>query len=163
MKKHEKMSKEKKNYISKILTFIVVILFLLLLQFVMNIDSITYFNNREYYEEIRVTVKNPSTDEFVMMIPKVDIQYMYNGQVYEESKYFVLQPLFGLEAKAGEVIPAYVNKNAPNYTLFKLNFFANWLNYMFLLFQVVCICRTITYIKRRGRDKKEAKERRKNK
>jgi len=161
VKKYEKMSEEKKHYIAKILTFIVITLFIILLQVLMNLDSITFLCNMSSYDVIDVKVKSPSTDEFIMMIPKVDIEYTYNGESYEESKYFVLQPLFGMKANVGEILPAYVNINAPKYTLFKVNFFTNWLNYILLLFDVVCVCRIITYIKRQDAMRKELKEKKK--
>ena len=127
----------------------------------MNLDIITYLSNMGSYDRIDVQVKTPSTDEFIMMIPKVDIEYTYNGETYEESKYFVLQPLFGMKDNVGEILPAYVNINAPKYTLFKVNFFANWLNYLLLLFDVVCVCRIITYIRRQEAVRKERKENKK--
>lgn len=129
----------KKVGVNRIMTPIVVLLFFLLLHLIMNYDSFTYCLNRDCYEKVTAVVEKPTTDKFLLLIPMVTIQYSYNGEQYTEDRYFVTQKFFFLSDKAGTELCVYVNRNAPNHTLFKTHFFGNVINWLLLLMEGVCI------------------------
>lgn len=122
-----------------ILPRMVILLFLIMVQLFINIDSFSHMLNRHSYEEITATVLEPTTDDLLLLIPMVEIQYQYQGEEYTEKKYFLLQPLFGLSREEGTQLTVYVNKYAPNYCLFKVNYFRNILNWILLALLLVCI------------------------
>lgn len=137
--KKQKQIKQKKGWLNRILSPIVVFLFLLLLLILMNFDTICRVSNKAVYEKTEAEVVQRTTDKILMLIPMVDIRYQYEGKEYEETKYFVLQPLFGLSAEKGNTLTIYVNKNAPNHSLFKVNFFTNIINILLLILEIVCV------------------------
>lgn len=131
-----------------ILSRIVILLFLMMLLLFVNINSITHFFNRSSYEAVTATVIRPTTDDFLLLIPKVELSYQYKGQQYTDTKYFVLAPLFGLSSEEGEHLTIYVNTFAPNHSLFQVNFFRNILNWIFLLLMIACIINLVHRIRK---------------
>ena len=129
--------KQRKVTISKIMTPIVMILFILVLLFLVNFQSFCHFCNRNSYDTVTATVTQKTKDPLVMLVPMVRIKYEYQGETYEDRKYFLLQPLFGLPSEAGSELAIYVNKGAPGYSIFKENFFRNMVNWLLLVFEGV--------------------------
>lgn len=151
----------KKVGINRIMTPIAVLLFFLFLHMVLNYDSLTYSMNRSSYEKVMAVVEKPTTDKFLLLIPMVTIRYSYGGQQYTENRYFVTQKLFFLSDEAGTELTVYVNKEAPNHTLFKTHFFGNLLNWLLLLLEGVCVymlVKRIQWLHLRKQDKKKGKQ-----
>jgi amino acid transporter len=160
-KSEKKEWKKKKITISKIMTPIVMVLFVLLLLILLNVQPLCHMLNRHSYEKVQATVVEKTADPFTMLVPMVDVKYEYQGTAYEEKKYFVLAPFFGLKAEAGTPITIYVNKGAPNHFLLKENFFANWINWLLIIFEAVFISLLVRRIRQAGRNRKEKKSKRK--
>ncbi len=149
--------KERKITISKIMTPIVMILFILVLLFLLNFNSFCHFCNRNSYEQVTATVTQKTTDPLAMLIPMVRIKYDYQGKTYEDRKYFLLQPLFGLPSGAGSELEIYVNKEAPGYSIFKENFFRNIVNWLLLVFGGVFVSLLVRRIRQGFRNRKTRK------
>lgn len=149
--------KERKITISKIMTPIVMILFILVFLFLLNFNSFCHFCNRNSYEQVTATVTQKTTDPLAMMIPMVRIKYDYQGKTYEDRKYFLLQPLFGLPSGAGSELEIYVNKEAPGYSIFKENFFRNIVNWLLLVFGGVFVSLLVRRIRQGFRNRKTRK------
>ena len=92
-----------------------------------------------------------------MLIPMVRIKYDYQGKTYEDRKYFLLQPLFGLPSGAGSELEIYVNKEAPGYSIFKENFFRNIVNWLLLVFGGVFVSPLVRRIRQGFRNRKTRK------
>lgn len=139
---------------------IVMLLFLLMVLLFLNLDSVSHRLNSGSYEETTAKVVKPATDDFLLLIPMVEIQYSYKGVDYTEEKYFVTQPLFGLSREPGEELTIYVNTYAPNYCLIKVNFFRNIVNWILLVLIAICIfnmLRRIEIIREQRKRRKEEK------
>lgn len=149
--------KERKITISKIMTPIVMILFILVLMFLLNFNSFCHFCNRNSYELVTATVTQKTTDPLAMLIPMVRIKYDYQGKTYEDRKYFLLQPLFGLPSEAGSELEIYVNKEAPGYSIFKENFFRNIVNWLLMIFGGVFVSLLVRRIQQGLRNRKNRK------
>jgi len=149
--------KERKITISKIMTPIVMILFILVFLFLLNFNSFCHFCNRNSYEQVTATVTQKTTDPLAMLIPMVRIKYDYQGKTYEDRKYFLLQPLFGLPSGAGSELEIYVNKEAPGYSIFKENFFRNIVNWLLLVFGGVFVSLLVRRIRQGFRNRKTRK------
>ncbi len=161
-------TKQKKRKLKSpaVLPRIVILLFLLMLLLAINIDSVSYRLTSSSYEEVTATVVRKAKDDFLLLIPMVEITYTYEGTEYVEEKYFVIQPFFGLSREEGAHCQIYVNTYAPNYCLFKVHFFKNILNWILLILMVVCIYNLAWRIKRwrlERQDRKMDKEKRKKK
>ena len=156
------MSKEKKKKHKikspAVLSRIVILLFLMMLMTFVNISSITHFLNRTSYDTVTAHVLQPTTDDFLMLIPRVEITYQYQGQTYNEKEYFVLEPLFGLSSEKGTELPLYVNIYAPTHSIFKVNFFRNIVNWILLILEAACIYNLVFRIRRYRSEKRAAKE-----
>ena len=137
---------------------IVIQLFLLMVLLFLNIDSVSHTLNLGSYEKTTAKVVKPATDDFLLLIPMVEIQYSYKGVEYTEEKYFVFQPLFGLSREPGEELTIYVNTYAPNYCLIKVNFFRNIVNWILLVLIAICITNIIRRIQIIRKDRKRRKE-----
>lgn len=138
-KEEKKELRRKKVTISKVMTPVVMTLFVFLLLLLMNLHSLTHFFNREEYQSVKATVVEETKDSFAMVIPMVTVYYQYGETTYEDKKLFVLQPLFGLSSQKGDELTIYVNQKAPNHFIFKENFFANGVNWLLLVFEGVFI------------------------
>lgn len=125
----------------------VILLFLLMVLLFLNIDSVSHVLNSGSYETTTARVVKPATDDFLLLIPMVEIQYSYKGIEYTEEKYFVFQPLFGLSREPGDELTIYVNTYAPNYCLIKVNFFRNIVNWILLVLIAICITNMIRRIR----------------
>ena len=141
-----------------VLSRIVILLFLVMLMLFVNISSVTHFLNRTSYESVMATVTRKTTDDFLMLIPRVEITYQYQGKTYTEKKYFVLEPLYGLSAEKETQLPLYVNIHAPEHSLFEVNFFRNIVNWILLILAAACIYNLSFRIRRYRSEKREAKE-----
>lgn len=141
-----------------VLSRIVILLFLVMLMLFINISSVTHFLNRTSYESVTATVTRKTTDDFLMLIPRVEITYQYQGKTFIEKKFFVLEPLFGLSSEKGTQLPLYVNIHAPEHSLFEVNFFRNIVNWILLILVAACIYNLIFRIRRYRSEKREAKE-----
>lgn len=139
------------------MTPIVMILFILVFLFLLNFNSFCHFCNRNSYEQVTATVTQKTTDPLAMMIPMVRIKYDYQGKTYEDRKYFLLQPLFGLPSGAGSELEIYVNKEAPGYSIFKENFFRNIVNWLLLVFGGVFVSLLVRRIRQGFRNRKTRK------
>lgn len=113
------------------------LIFMLLL--LINIDTCSYIMNHNSYEKTTATVTKTTTDTFLLFIPKVELTYEYNGAAYNESKFFILRPLWGFSSQESTKIPIYVNRYAPNHSLFQVNFCRNILNWFLLILMAVDI------------------------
>lgn len=155
-----KQDKAKRHKIKSpaILSRIVIMLFLLMLMFFVNINSISHFFNQSSYETVTATVIRPTTDKFFLLIPKVELTYSYRGQQYTETNFFVLEPLFGLSSEQGTELTLYVNCYAPNHSLIKVNFFHNIINWILLLLEISCIINLVRRIRTFQSEKKKRKE-----
>ncbi|MCM1500961.1 MAG: hypothetical protein NC124_21085 [Clostridium sp.] len=149
--------RQRKVTISKIMTPIVMLLFILVLLFLVNFHSFCHFCNRNSYEAVTATVTQKTTDPFVMLVPMVRIKYEYQGKAYEDRKYFFLQPFFGLPSEEGSKLTIYVNKEAPGYSIFKENFFRNMINWILLVFEGVFVSLLIRRIRQGFRIRKQRK------
>ena len=145
----------KKVGINRIMTPIVALLFFLLVHMFLNYGSFAYCMNWGSYEEVTAVVEKPTTDKFLLLIPMVTIQYSYDGQGYTEDEYFVTQKLFFLSDDPGTDLTVYVNKEAPNHTIFKTQFFGNPLNWILLLLEIICIYRLVKRIRTAGAWKRD--------
>lgn len=141
---------KKKVGINRIMTPIVALLFFLLLHMFLNYGSFAYCMNRGSYEEVTAVVDKPTTDKFLLLIPMVTIQYSYEGQAFTEDEYFVTQKFFFLSDNPGTELTIYVNKEAPNHTIFKTHFLGNPLNWLLLLLEGICIFRLVKRIRKAG-------------
>lgn len=139
------------------MTPIVMILFILVFLFLLNFNSFCHFCNRNSYEQVTATVTQKTTDPLAMLIPMVRIKYDYQGKTYEDRKYFLLQPLFGLPSRAGSELEIYVNKEAPGYSIFKENFFRNIVNWLLLVFGGVFVSLLVRRIRQGFRNRKTRK------
>ncbi len=139
------------------MTPIVMILFILVFLFLLNFNSFCHFCNRNSYEQVTATVTQKTTDPLAMLIPMVRIKYDYQGKTYEDRKYFLLQPLFGLPSGAGSELEIYVNKEAPGYSIFKENFFRNIVNWLLLVFGGVFVSLLVRRIRQGFRNRKTRK------
>lgn len=151
-------TKRRKPKTPAILSRIVILLFLVMLMLFVNINSISHFLNRSSYETVTATVIQPTTDDFLLLIPRVELSYQYQGQQYTETNYFFFEPLFGLSSEEGTELSLYVNSYAPNHSLFKVNFFHNILNWILLLLEAACIVNLVRRIQTYRSKKKEGKE-----
>ena len=133
------------------------ILFILVFLFLLNFNSFCHFCNRNSYEQVTATVTQKTTDPLAMLIPMVRIKYDYQGKTYEDRKYFLLQPLFGLPSGAGSELEIYVNKEAPGYSIFKENFFRNIVNWLLLVFGGVFVSLLVRRIRQGFRNRKTRK------
>ena len=79
-------TKRRKPKPPAILSRIVMFLFLVMLMLFMNINALCYFLNRSSYETVTATVVQQTTDEFLLLIPKVEVTYQFHGQQYTEKK-----------------------------------------------------------------------------
>lgn len=131
-----------------ILPRIVVLFFLILVQLLINMNSFSHMLNPHSYEEVTAAVVKSTTDELLLLVPMAEIRYQYQGEEYTEKKYFFLQPFFGLSREEGAQLTVYVNKYAPNYCLFKENFFRNILNWVLMALIVVCIVNMLRRIRK---------------
>lgn len=141
-----------------VLSRIVIFLFLVMLMLFVNINAICYLFNRSSYETVTATVLERTTDEFLLLIPKVKISYEFGGQQYTEENYFVLEPLFGLSSEPGTELTLYVNTYAPAHSLFQLHFFRNILNWLLLIFEAACIYNLVRRVRTYRLAKRTAKE-----
>lgn len=141
-----------------ILPRIVILLFLIMVQLFINIDSFSHMLNRHSYEERTATVVERTTDDLLLLVPMVEIQYQYRGEEYREKKYFLLQPLFGLSGEEGTQLTVYVNTYAPNYCLFRVNFFRNILNWILLALLIVCIGNMVRRIRQWRMNRRHGRE-----
>ena len=139
------------------MTPIVMILFILVFLFLLNFNSFCHFCNRNSYEQVTATLTQKTTDPLAMLIPMVRIKYDYQGKTYEDRKYFLLQPLFGLPSGAGSELEIYVNKEAPGYSIFKENFFRNIVNWLLLVFGGVFVSLLVRRIRQGFRNRKTRK------
>lgn len=139
------------------MTPIVMILFILVFLFLLNFNSFCHFCNRNSYEQVTATVTQKTTDPLALLIPMVRIKYDYQGKTYEDRKYFLLQPLFGLPSGAGSELEIYVNKEAPGYSIFKENFFRNIVNWLLLVFGGVFVSLLVRRIRQGFRNRKTRK------
>lgn len=149
--------------ISKIMTPIVMILFIVVVLFLINFQSFCHFLNRSSYECATATLVQNTSDPLTMLVPMVKIQYDYQGTTYEDKKYYVLAPLFGLTKEEGSEIEIYVNKAAPGHSIFKENFFYNKVNWLLLLFGGVFVSLLVRRIRQGIRNRKKRRLRRKMK
>lgn len=147
MKKEEKKQRIRK--VPAVLPRIVVLLFLLMVLLFMNIDSFSHLLNYSSYEGTTATVVKPDTDDFLLLIPMVQIRYQYEGNEYTDKKFFVLQPLFGLSKESGQQLDIYVNTHAPNYCLFRVNFFRNIINWVLLALIGICVYNIVRRIQKK--------------
>lgn len=149
------------------MTPIVMILFVLVLMFFFNFQSVCHCINRSSYDRVTATLTENTVDPLTMLVPMVKIKYEYQGISYEDQKYYVLQPLFGLPTEEGSELPIYVNKEAPGYSLFQMNFFRSFVNWILLLFAGVFLVFLIRRIRRginnRKRRRLQKKEKKQNK
>ncbi len=151
--------KKKKVAISKIMTPVVMILFVLLLLMILNFHSLCHVLNIKSYATVRAEIVEKTTDPLAMVIPMAIVRYEYEGTIYEDRKYFALQPFFGLSPEAGTKLDIYVNKGAPNHFIFRENFFVNWINWLLLFFEGVFISLLVRRIRRLIQNHKEKKKR----
>ncbi len=149
-----KEKKEQRMTISRIMTPVVMILFIAVLLFLMNFQLFCHMFNRDRYESVTATLVQNTSDPLTMMVPMVRIQYEYQGTVYEERKYYALAPLFGLTRQEGSDLEIYVNKTAPGHSLFRENFFRNIINWILLIFGGVFISLLIRRIRQGFRNHK---------
>lgn len=148
--------------ISKRMTPIVMILVVIVALIFLNINSLTHALNRKSYERVTAAVVEKTTDPFAMVIPMATVSYVYDGNEYNESQYFITQPLFGISREVGTEHTVYVNTQAPNHFLFKEPFFVNWLNWLLILMGGVFGYIWIKRMKQLRQNHKEKKSRRAN-
>lgn len=141
-----------------ILPRLVILFFLIMVVLFINMDSVSHMMNRHSYEEVTATVVKPATDDLLLVVPMVELQYQYQGEEYTGKKYFLVQPFFGLSRDAGTELTVYVNTYAPNYCLFKENFFRNIANWILLALIVVCIGNMVRRIQKWRIDRRLGKE-----
>lgn len=153
----KKENKQRIRRAPAILPRIVILLFLIMILLFVNIDSFSHLLNFGSYEKATATVVKPETDEFLLLIPMVQIRYQYQGAEYTEDKFFVLEPLFGLSRESGQELPIYINTYAPNHCLFRMNFFHNIVNWILLALIVIGIFNMIRRIQKK-REQKQQRE-----
>lgn len=136
-----------------ILSRIVIFLFLLMIMFFININSVTYALNTNRYETVSATVVQATTDSFLLLIPAVEINYRYQEKEYKQKKLFLLESLFGLSDEPGTQLALHINKKAPSHCLFEVNFFKNIVNWILLIMEFVCIYNLVQRIKKTKREK----------
>lgn len=158
-----KAKKEQRVTISKIMTPVVMTLFLVVVLFLVNFQSFCHLFNRNSYECVTATLVQNTSDPLTMMVPMVRIQYDYQGTTYEDKKYYVLASLFGLTKEEGSELEIYVNKAAPGHSLLKENFFKNIVNWILLLFGGVFVSLLVRRIRQGFRNQKKRRLRRKTK
>lgn len=151
-------TKRRKLKSPAILPRIVILAFLFMFMLFINIDSVSHLLNHGSYEKVTATVVKPTTDDFLLLIPRVELTYQYNGQQYTEKKFFIWEPFFGLSSEAGSKLDIYVNTYAPNYCLFKINFFRNIINWILLILIGAGIYNVIQKIRKYQIDKLQKKE-----
>lgn len=138
--------------------FIMTLLILTILIF-LNLQTLTYEFNTDKYYAVQTSSTKEKTDGFTMLVPMVEYTYNFHGHRYKDSKYFVIQPLFGLSNKTGTVLDIYVNKKVPDRTLLKEPFQANILNWILvflgLFFIYIFIRRIVGNVKVRKAKKLE--------
>ncbi|MCR5691233.1 MAG: hypothetical protein K6G62_03345 [Eubacterium sp.] len=123
--------------LNKILRPITVLLLLIFIHIVLNFEGLTYLTNQDSYVLVVANVKAMTTDDYLLLIPMQDLEYNFAGKSYNEKKFFVIQKTFGLSGEAGDMMDLYVNKNAPNYPIYKVNYFKNPINYLIMLFEII--------------------------
>jgi len=138
--------------LNKILRPITVLLLLIFVHIVLNFEGLTYLSNQDSYVLVVAKVKEMTTDDYLLLIPMQDLEYNFAGKSYNEKKFFVIQRTFGLSGQAGDMMDMYVNKNAPNYPIYKINYFKNPINYLLMLFELI----SATVIFRRIRERYRA-------
>lgn len=136
-----KEKKRKVIRVNKILRPFSVWLLIFFLLLLLNFDSTCYLFNHAHYEKTTAVVLEKKTDPYLLLVPMVELQYKYNGEVYTVDKFFVLQPFFGLSGENGAELSVYVNTLAPGYVIFDTFFFRNWLNWILLVVSICCILR----------------------
>ncbi len=149
----KKENKQRIRRAPAILPRIVILLFLIMILLFVNIDSFSHLLNFGSYEKATATVVKPETDEFLLLIPMVQIRYQYQDIEYTEDKYFVLEPLFGLSREPGQELPIYINTYAPNYCLFRTNFFHNIVNWILLALIIIGVFNMIQRIRKKREQK----------
>ena len=157
----KKKRKRRKVDVNRILTPIVMILFVIALLMYLNLHAMRYALSSDQMDVVRATVVEKTVDPFTMVIPMVDLSYTYNGQEYQDKKYFVLEPFFQLQAIEGSTLVVYVNKKAPNHFMIQTKFYKNWINWLLLLFLfvfVVVLVRRCRWALQNRRDKKGEKQ-----
>ena len=145
----EKENKRRIRKVPPVLPRIVILLFLFMLLLFMNMDSFSHLLNYNSYEKATATVVKSETDDFLLLLPMVQLQYQYEGQEYTVEKYFIKQPLFGLSREPGQQLDIFINKQAPNYCLFQTNFFRNIVNWLLMVLIGICIYNIIKRIQKK--------------
>ncbi len=147
----------------------VMLLFLILVHLLLNHDMLSVVLNAGTYQPVQATVTKETSDEFLLLLPKVELTYIYEGNGYATDEYFILQPLFGLEAVPGTKLEILVNQYSPEFIIIKTNFWANKINWIVLFFELLGIGYLIKHRKRpnifkrmwnRGKEWKEKWQRR---
>ena len=141
MSKKGGKSMRKQKIIKKknLTTPFIMMLFVTAILIFLNIQTLTYALNTEKYYAVSTTTTREKSDGFTMIIPMVEYTYQYQGQTYKDSKYFVIQPLFGLSNKSGTVLDIYVNKKVPDRTLLREPFERNLVNWGLLILWIFFI------------------------
>lgn len=117
----------------------VMVLFLVLLHLLLNQDMLSPLLNPDTYKPAQATITKKTTDDFLLLLPKVEMTYTYDGNSYTTEEYFIVQPLFGLESKAGTKLDILVNANSPEFIFIKTNFWKNKINWLLLFFEFIGI------------------------
>lgn len=127
--------------INKILRPLSVWLLMLLLMLLVNFDSACYLFNHSEYKQSDAVITEVKTDPYLLLIPMVELQYTYNGCQYKTDKFFVVQSFFHLSKEAGTTMQIYINVHAPEYVIFKTNFFINYVNWILMFISICCLVR----------------------
>lgn len=150
-----KERRQRKVRVNKILRPVSAWLLVLLLQILLNFDSTCYLFNHGAYTEVDAIVAEEKTDPYLLLVPMLTMQYVYNGQTYTADKFFVMKQTFCLSGKKGSEMPVYVNELAPQHMIFKTNFFVNILNWILLFISICCIISIYRLIREKIENRKK--------
>ena len=139
MEEKNKRKRIKHVKANRMMVPIITLLLLILAYLIMNFDTICFNNNQNYYKQSTGTITKLTTDKLTMIIPKIELTYKYNEKEYKEEKYFVLEYLYNIPYKEGEVLDIYINTKSPNCTLIKTTFLDNIYNVIIIIMGIFTI------------------------
>ena len=148
------MKKKKKR--GRILPFVTLLLLCLGLLMLINFERFSRAINSDYYEEVDAKIVETGGDPLVGIIPRIKVSYVFGDTKYEYNKVLYTRWLYA--EGIGEKIKLYVNKKAPENSVFEFHFFTSITNIILLIVEVFSMGVIIMHIRRRLKNSVKKKE-----
>ena len=129
----------------KILPDITIIVIVSTFLILCNFPLFTFLFNPNCYEAQQVKVEKEGYDGLFAILPKITVTYEYDGISYEGD---ILDYNAILFHDDNEVCEIYRNTTSSSDFIYIHNFWKSYINILFLLIIIICICRTLNNIRR---------------